>query len=263
LQNVPYLSTDELGALRQRERQGPAGQLEIAGQLAHSFGAAVASEIAYQVDPNDKDLALMVKLHPRVADLYLKGVTSLADHTVKLGVDQADNDAIAAQFDPYRAGIPDDMQGAVLNAARNITAGTAKEFGRGQPTGDELTGAFRESIQRAGGMLGSPGEGSATGGFVNWNGRYAWLPPTMRRDDFQKRLSRAGPAEWSKAAGGEPYYMGGDGKLTKMSEGQVKRLGQYQLETVSPGVYRLVGSDGGHVVNKDRQPFQFDVRNLP
>lgn len=263
LETVPYLSNDEIDPLRKREREGPAGQLEIAGQLRHTFGAGIASSIAHQIDPNDKDLALMVGLHPRVAQLYSEGVSALAGKTVKLGADQTDTDAMNAAFQAYSGAIPDaEMQNAVLRAARNITAGVAHEFGGGERSGDDLVNTFKQSIQRAGGMLGSPSEGSATGGFVNWNGRYAWLPQTMSRDDFQHRISRAGRDEWEHAGGGAPYYLGGDGKLAKMSDSQIRNLGQYQLETVSPGVYRLLGPDGGHVADSNRRLWQVDIRSL-
>jgi hypothetical protein len=39
-------------------------------------------------------------------------------------------------------------------------------------------------------------------------------------------------------------------------------LKEYRLETVNPGLYRLVGPDGGHVVDSQGQPFQFDIREL-
>jgi hypothetical protein len=112
------------------------------------------------------------------------------------------------------------------------------------------------------GMVGSTNEGSATGGFANWNGHYAWLPPSMSRVDFQRRLSRAGEADWVKAGGGAPFYQGSDGKLAKMSDKQIAHFGEYELETVNPGLYRLVGPDGGHVVDEHGRPWQFDIREL-
>jgi hypothetical protein len=267
LQNVPYLNNDELKVFSDRVKQGPAGQLEASAQLRQMFGGQVATSIVKQIDPNNKDLQLMVGLHPRVSELYKRGVEALRDKTVHLGSNdqaegQADNQALTDIFGAYQDAIPVDMRGAVLNAARNITAGTAAEFGRTNPTGDELSNAFRSAVQRAGGMVGSAGQGSATGGFVKWYGTYAWLPQDMSRDDFQRRMSRAGKADWIKAAGSEPFYMGGDGKRAAMSDAQIRHLPEYRLETVSPGIYRFAGPDGGHVVDKNGQPWQFDIRNL-
>jgi hypothetical protein len=267
LQNVPYLSNDEQKVFADRIKQGPAGQLEATASLRQAFGGTVATAIVKQIDPNNKDLQLMVGLHPRVSELYKRGVEALSNKTVHLGSSdqaegQADAQALNDIFETYKSAIPVDMQGAVLNAARNITAGTAAEFGRSSPTGDELANAFRSSIQRAGGMLGSPGEGSAKGGFVKWYGSYAWLPQDMSRDDFQRRMSRAGKADWIKAAGSEPFYLGSDGKRTPLNDAMIRHLPEYRLETVSPGLYRLTGPDGGHVVTKAGQPWQFDIRNL-
>jgi hypothetical protein len=74
---VPYLSVDEMKSLRDRTAQGPAGQLEVAAQVRNTFGIAAASEIVHQVDPSDKDLEIMVGLHPRMAELYKRGVDAL------------------------------------------------------------------------------------------------------------------------------------------------------------------------------------------
>jgi hypothetical protein len=267
LQNVPYLSPDEQKVFSDRIKQGPAGQLDATAALRQTFGGNIATAIVKQIDPTNKDIQLMVGLHPRVAEIYKRGVEALKDKTVHLGANdqsqgQADAQALTDIFETYKSGIPVDMQGAVLNAARNITAGTAAEFGKSNPSGDELANAFRSAVQRAGGMLGSPGQGSATGGFVKWYGSYAWLPQDMSRDDFQRRMSRAGPADWTKAAGAAPYYSLPDGKRVAMSESMIRHLPEYRLETVSPGVYRLTGPDGGHVVTKDNRPWQFDIRNL-
>lgn len=267
LQNVPYLSNDEIKSFSDRIKQGPAGQLDATAALRQTFGGTIATSIVKQIDPSNKDLQLMVGLHPRVAELYKRGVEAQRDKTVHLGsseqdAGQADQQALTDIFETYRSAIPVDMQGAVLNAARNITAGTAAEFGRSNPTGDELANAFRQSVQRAGGMMGSPSQGNATGGFVNWRGSYAWLPQDMSRDDFQRRMSRAGKVDWTKAAGSAPFYLGADGKRTELNDQMIRHLPEYRLETVSPGIYRMTGPDGGHVVDKNGRPWQFDIRNL-
>jgi hypothetical protein len=99
----------------------------------------------------------------------------------------------------YANAVPPDVRPALFDAARNIAAGWMNEQGKTEPTAD-FAEVMRQAVHRAGGMLGSAGEGSATGGFVRWNGRYAWLPPEMSRTDFQSRISRASPREWVNAA---------------------------------------------------------------
>jgi hypothetical protein len=268
LVNVPYLSNDEAKIFTDRIKQGPAGQLEASATLRNAFGGTIATSIVKQLAPGNKDLELMVGLHPRVAELYRRGVAALEGKTVHLGSTQdqatgmADQQAMKDAFAAYAEAIPVDMQPALLRAAQNITAGVAAEWGRREPTGDELASTFRASMQRAGGMLGSAGQGSATGGFANWEGHYVWLPQNMSRADFQTRMSRAGKADWIKAGGGAPHYLGSDGKLTPLSDSQIAQLAHYRLQTINPGVFQLIGADGGHVVTKDGTPFQFDIRNL-
>jgi hypothetical protein len=268
LVNVPYLSNDEAKIFTDGIRQGPAGQIAASATLRAAFGGTIATAIVKQLAPGNKDLELMVGLHPRVAELYKRGVAALEGKTVQLGSSdqtegQADKQALADTFGAYAEAIPVDMQPALRRAAENITAGVSAEWGQHAPSGEQLTGAFAQSMQRAGGMLGSPSQNSATGGFAKWEGHYVWLPQTMSRSDFQTRMSRAGKADWIKAAGGAPHYLGTNGKVTPLSDRQIEQLPHYRLETVNPGVYRLVGPDGGHVVMKDgRTPFQFDIRQL-
>jgi hypothetical protein len=266
LQDVPYLSPDEIKDFRDRSAQGPTGQLEVAAQARSLFGIAAATEIVRQVDPNNRDMQIMVSLPTRMAELYRRGVEALKANTVKLGADgedsQADVQGMRDTFAEFMPAIPVDLQPAVLNAARAMTAGRMAETGHNQLTGAELTGAFRNYIHRAGGMVGSVDEGSATGGFARVNGRYAWLPPSMSRAELGRRLARADDGAWIKAGGSPPYYLGSDGKLAKMNDKQIAHLREYQLETINPGLYRLVGPDGGHVVDQHGQPWQFDIRNL-
>jgi hypothetical protein len=267
LVNVPYLNPDETKTLRDEATTGPTGQLSVAAQLHGTFGVAIGGEIARQIDPNNKDLQLMVGLHPTMGATYRRGVEALKAGTVKLGADgldsQADAERLRSAFADYMPAIPVDMQPAVLNAAKAIEAGIAAEHGRNQLTGDELETFFRAAVQRAGGRSGVVTDYNAPGGFALWNGRYAWLPQTVSSNDFIRKISRAGDAAWLKAGGGAPYYLGTDGKLAKMSDKQIAHFKEYGLETVNPGLYRLVGPDGGHVVDAKGQPWQFDIRQLP
>jgi hypothetical protein len=262
LADPPYLSVDEIKLFQDRAAQGPAGQLEVASTMRRTFGIAVASQIVRQIDPQNRDMALMVGLPTRVGELYKRGVEAQKAGSVKLGAGDEDQQMIRDTFAEYMRGIPTDLQPAVLNAAKAITAGMAAEFGNTNPSGEELQEAFRAAVQRAGGRGGKVNDWNAPGGFAEYNGRYAWLPPTMSSNEFIRTMSRADGQAWARAAGSDPYYQGSDGRLTKMSDAQVARLKDYRLETVNPGEYRLIGPDGGHVVGKDGKPFQFDVRKL-
>jgi hypothetical protein len=263
LVNVPYLNNDEVKDLRDRAGQGTAGRLQVASEIRGLVGAGSAgSAIARQVDPN-KSLQLMVGLAPVFAQQYAVGSEAVKGGTVKFGLEPEDAEAIDQVWQQFQAAVPAEMQPAVKDAARSIAAGMAAQQGKPSLTGDELAEYFRIGLQRAGGLAGTYyGAGNSPGGFASWNGRMTWLPPAMTRSEFQRRLSRAGEAEWSHAAGGAPFYMGGDGKLVKMSKAQIGHLRDYQLETVNPGLYRLVGPDGGHVVDAHGQPWQFDIRQL-
>jgi hypothetical protein len=268
LVNPPLLPNDVLKVYRQSAAQGAGGQLEVAAKMRAWFGSSAAA-VVQQIDPNNQDMQLMVGLHPRIGQLYKEGVAAVQAGSVKLGASPEDEQAMRDVFAKYAPGIPASMQPAVYRAARNITAGIASEFSNSAPTGDVLTSAFDQAMQRAGGRTGAVSDFNAPGGFAEWNGRYAWLPPTVTSNQFIARISRAGPADWAKAAGGEPYYRGPDGKLTKLSESQVAHLKQYPLEIGTdaqgrqiPGVYRMVMPGGGYVGNKDGSPWQFDIRQL-
>lgn len=263
LVNVPYLPPDVMKTFRERAAQGPAGQLETAATMRRWFGVAAATETVRQIDPNDRDMQLMVGLTPQVAEMYRRGAEALKAKTVTLGATPEDNDALAGIWQEYRQAIPVDLQPALLNATRSIAAGQAAQGAMTQPSGDELEDLFRMSIQRAGGLNGSYyHSNNSPGGFVRWRGDLAWLPPTMTRDDFSRRMVRSDKAAWIKAGGGEPYYQGPDGKLVKLNDSQIAHLPEYRLETVNPGVYRLIMPGGGHVGDKDGRPWQFDIRNL-
>jgi hypothetical protein len=274
MENVPYLSNDELKVFTDRAKQGPAGQLDVTAQLRHAFGGTIAASIVKQIDPSNKDLQLMVGMPDRVAQLYKRGVEAITNKTVHLGSNdqaqgQEDAQALEDLFDKFRGAIPVDLQGAVRNAARNVTAGAAAEFGKSNPSGDELLATFNQAMQRAGGRSGVATDWNAPGGFAEHNGRYVWLPQTISSNDFIRRISRADKTTWLKAGGSAPYYQGGDGKRVPMSDAMIRHLREYQLELGAdaqgrqvPGIYSLLGPDGGHVVDKNGRPWQFDIRNL-
>jgi hypothetical protein len=261
----PYLSKDQLQVYRDRANQGPVGQLEVATELKQTWGDAAPS-IVRQIGGEAKaDMTIMLGLNPRMAQVYQRGVEALSKKAVKFN-----DDAARQAFAPYMQAVPADLRPALFDAARNIAAGWMSEQGKAEPTAD-FADVVAKAVHRAGGMLGSWGEGSATGGFANWNGHYAWLPQDMTRRDFQGRISRALPADWSKAAvdaGGSPsssapYHLGPDGKRVAYKPDELARFGKGTLQTVAPGIYRLVDPAGGTVVDQDGRPWQFDVRRLP
>jgi hypothetical protein len=191
LVNPPLLPNDVLKVFRQSAAQGAGGQLEVAAKMRQWFGADAAA-VVQQIDPNNQDMQLMVGLHPRISQIYKEGVQALQAGSVKLGAAPEDEQAMRDVFAKYAPGIPASMQPAVYRAARNITAGIASEFSNSAPTGDVLTSAFDQAMQRAGGRTGTVSDFNAPGGFAEWNGRYAWLPPTVTSNQFISRISRAG-----------------------------------------------------------------------
>jgi hypothetical protein len=277
LVNVPYLSNDEAKIVTDRMKQGPAGQLEVTAALRNAFGGSIATSIVKQLAPGNKDVELMVGLHPRVAELYRNGVSALAGKTVHLGstqdqaTGQADRQAMNDQFNAIADAIPPEMQPAVRAAAENIAAGIAAEKGNHEPTGGDLQIAFYYGLQRALGRLGDVHDFNAKGGGAEINGRYAWLPQNVSSNEALTRIARAGKADWEKAGGGGLYYLGGNGKATPLTDSQLSQLNsKYQLElyidpstrATTPGIYMLVAPGGGHVVAKDGSPWHFDIRNL-
>lgn len=262
----PYLSKAQLQAYRDRAAQGPVAQLEVAQELKSTWGTDAAPSIVRQIGGEPKaDMTIMLGLNPRMAQVYSRGVEALSKKTLKF-----DDDKARGVWADYANAVPPDVRPALFDAARNIAAGWMSEQGKTEPTAD-FPDVFRQAIHRAAGMLGSAGGGSATGGFVNWNGRTAWLPQDMGRDDFQKRMSRASPHDWSSAAVDEagnptnalPHHLGPDGKPVPYKVGEALRFGHGTLQTVAPGIYRLVDPAGGAVVDEHGQPWQFDVRRLP
>jgi hypothetical protein len=262
----PYLNKDQLQVYRDRAAQGPVGQLEVASDLRNTWGMDAAPSIVRQIGGDAKaDMQIMLGLNDRMAQVYRRGAEALAKKSTKL------NDTVARQvWSTFANGVPPDMRPALFDAASNIAAGWMSEQGRTEPTAD-FADVFGKAVHRAAGMLGSWGEGSATGGFARWNGRYAWLPQDMTRTDFQARISRAQPGDWNKAAvdgagnatASAPYHLGPDGKRVAYSADEIRRFGHGTLQTVAPGIYQLVDPAGGLVVDEHGRPWQFDVRRLP
>lgn len=261
LQNVPYLNNDELKALRDRVGQGAAGEVEIAADLRKTFGVGIGTDVAKQLDKGNKNLQLFVGLEPQAAVLVRQGIDALKTNPKLFAAGEGDADRAREVFAEYASGIPQELQGPIAEAAKNITAAAGARVHRASLEGDEFEATYRNAIQRAAGQIGTGPD--RTGGFVNWNGRRAWLPPTMGQAEFQQRLSRAGPENWKHVGASAPYYQGPNGKLTPLSDNQLKQLGRYTLESVSPGIFQPVGPDGGHVVDEHGRPWSFDVRKLP
>jgi hypothetical protein len=156
----PYLSKDQLQVYRDRANQGPVGQLEVASELKAAWGDAAPS-IVRQIGGEPKaDMQIMLGLPERMAQVYRQGREALAKNLVKL-----DDKAARQVWQDYAAAVPADVRPALFDAARNIAAGWMSEQGKTEPTAD-FANVFRQALHRAGGMLGSAGDGSATGGFI-------------------------------------------------------------------------------------------------
>lgn len=261
LQNVPYLNNDELTTMRDRVGQGGAGELEVAAELRRTFGVGVGTDVAKQLDRSNKGLQLYVGLEPQAATLVRQGIDALKENPKLFAGGVGDADRAREIWSDYTPGIPQELQAPIYEAAKNITAAAGSRSHRASLEGDEFEATFRAAIHRAAGQVGLGND--ATGGFVNWMGRRAWLPPSMGQREFQQRFSRAAPNDWKQAAGGSaPYYMGPNGKLVPLTDDQLKQLGRYTLDSVSPGLYQPIGSDGRHLVDEHGRPWTFDVRKL-
>ncbi len=59
-----------------------------------------------------------------------------------------------------------------------------------------------------------------------------------------------------------PYYRDPAGKLHTYGARARQMLNEGELESVSPGIYRVKLKDGGHVVMQNGDYWQFDVRKL-
>lgn len=263
MQQPSYLSPEELRQFREQARD-PAGKIVTAVQLRSMFGVKDGSAIAKQIDPNDRDMQLYVGLPPASAEWVKNGQAAL-NRNPKL-FDQATANQVFAEF---RDAIPDEaMRTAVFNAAKAIVAGAGEQNGVIEWTDNEegFAQSFRSAIHRAAGQVGAGND--RKGGFVNWNGRRAWLPLEIGARDAQTLISRATPEEWARAgadpaAGGSHWYRDPAGKLTRMDAAHVQQFSRYQLGTVRPGVYTLLGPDGAPIVlDRNGRPWTFDIRKL-
>lgn len=257
LATVPYMSPEELRPLRERAEQGAAGQLEVAQQLRRQWGAGAGGEIARQVD-DDKALQLMVGMNSSSANWYGRGV-SARQRNPKL----FDREAALEVFAREAEAIPQDLRTPVFDAAANIAAAITDKAGNAEF--NETT--FKTAISFAMGATGA--QGSLRGGVGEWKERSIWLPPELTQADLERRISRANVKQWVAASvgaagtpnGKAPRYMTAQGKIGGgLTAQQIREL---ELQTVSPGVYRLRGRNGGVLIDSDGAPWQFDVRRLP
>lgn len=259
LPSPPYLSREEMRPLQDRAEQGTAGRLEVARTLRSQFGAGVGAEIARQLDPDNKDMQLMVGLTSSAANWYERGLPA-RQRNPKL----FDRDAALEVFGEMDEAIPQELRTPVFEAAANIAA--AITDGAGNTEFNEST--FRTAVSFAMGATGSAASG-LNGGVGKWRERAIWLPPGMPQAELTRRISRAdGPQivasavdERGQPSGRAPRYAGRDGKPGRAITPREMRA--LELETVSPGVYRLIGPIGGVLVDDRGRPWQFDVRRLP
>jgi hypothetical protein len=262
LEIPPYLDNDQLKGLRDRvTKGGAAGEVDVATEIRSTYkDVRVATAAAKQIDPNNKTLQLLVGLDPQAQAYVRHGMDALHANPKLFAGGQGDDVRARTVFNEYSPGIPQELQGPIGEAAKYITANAGQRVHRPSLEGDEFEATYRNAIQRAAGQIGNGN--NRTGGLVNWNGRRAWLPPTMGQSEFQQRMSRARPADWKAAGAGAPYYMAPNGKLTPLSDSQLARLGQYELESLSPGIYQPV-KDNAHLLDEHGRNWTFDVRKLP
>jgi hypothetical protein len=273
---APFLPNDIKDNLQKRMKDSTTGRLEVAQQLRAWFQGPIASQVADQLAPGDAGMKLMVGFGGRVAQWYQRGAAAIDSKTVHLGstIDQAaaqdDRGAMADMIDAYAAAVPVDMVPAIRDAADKISAGMAFEYHEHELTGDQLKTVYSAALQRAGGRTGRVSDWDAPGGFMLHNGRWAWLPANMSTNQALTRIHRAGKEDWVKAGGGVPHYLGSNGKLAPLTDGQISQLSKSQLELyvdpatnrTVPGIYTLLGADGHPLFGKDRKPFHFDIRTL-
>jgi hypothetical protein len=77
-------------------------------------------------------------------------------------------------------------------------------------------------------------------------------------------LSRAaGDPVLVASKAGPPYYLDGQGRRVRYdAAGTARLLREGTLQSVAPGVFRVMLDDGGHVVTKDGAYWQIDLRKL-
>jgi len=258
LVNPPYMSPEEMRPLKERAEQGAVGQLEVAQQLRNQWGAGIGGELATQLDPGNATLKLMVGLPAQTATWYSRGIEAR-----KVNPKLFDRDAALDVWSEVAEAVPADFRSAVFEAAANVAA--ARLDAHGGDAFDERT--FRSSIDFALGAYGNAQNPS--GGIGEWRGSRVWLPPGIAQGDFERRLTRATGEQIVGAAvdargqpsGRAPRYAGPDGRPGRaLSPAQLREL---ELETVSPGVFRVRGQIGGVLVDDQGRPWQFDVRRIP
>lgn len=246
----------------------PVEQLRAMHQLQSAFGSQTAAAVVENLMPGNKELKFAASLNSRGMELLQRGQVALDSKEITLGEQTGPNVADdKARYEGslkwWMNAIPPDQRAGFLYTAPKVAAGVAAESGSRSPTGDELNSVMANAFQRLGGQLGN--NGNYTGGFTTMNGDKIWLPSTMSRQEFGHRWASAGPDDWVKAAGGEPYYQGPDGKLQPLSPVHMQQLGKYHIVPVTgqggTGIYAL--SDGtGQFRHKDGSPWTFDIRKL-
>lgn len=258
LVSIPYLSTEEMRPLEERLEQGAPGLVEVARTLRTQWGTRAAGQIAQQLQPNDRDLQLMVGLPITTQNLFVRGAEARRGNSSLF-----DRQVAAEVFAEHSSAIPQALRPAVFEAAANISSGLRDNYN--EVDFDEDT--FVRAIEYA--MGGTGPRNDIRGGLGEWQDDPIWLPPDLTQGDFEERLARAtGQAFVEAAVDGQgnphqqaPRYMGADGRPGgPISPEQLRQL---RFETVSPGVYRLVGPIGGALVDADGRQWQFDVRRLP
>lgn len=258
LVNPPFLSREEMRPFEERLEQGPAGELEVAQQLRQQWGVSAATSIARQMDPNNANLRLLVGLPRQTATWYSRGIEARQRNPALF-----DREAALDEFGAIAEAIPADLRTAVFDAAVNITA--ARLDAHNGDAFDERT--FRSSINFALGAVGRAD--NQIGGVGEWADSRVWLPPTVSQQDFERRLTRATGEQIVAAAvdangnpsGRAPRYAGSNGQPGRaLTPSEWRAL---ELETVSPGVFRVRGPIGGVLVDEAGRPWQFDIRRIP
>jgi hypothetical protein len=243
LQNVPYLNNDELKAMRDRVGQGAAGELEVAADLRRTFGVGVGTDVAKQSIGATRTCSSMS------ASSRKRRRSSARASTRSRPIPSCSPAARATPIAPARssricAGDPAGAPRADRRGGEEHHGGRRRAVHRASLEGDEFEATYRNAIQRAAGQVG-------TGQRSHRRLRQLERPPRVASADdgadasFSSASRGRAPENWKQAAGGAPYYQGPNGKLTPLSDDQLKQLGRYTLESVSPGIYQPVGPTAG------------------
>lgn len=258
LVNVPYLSKEEMRPLKTRMGQGAAGMVEVATQLNKQWGVRVAGQIARQLAPGDRTMEILVGLPEVYAVNFQRGAEAL-----KRNENFFDSADANEEFMEVQDAIPAGLRPAVFEVAKNLSAAAHDRAGQNSFDPD----VFRIAIGMA---MGGVGRGSnQRGGLGNWKGGNVWLPRSLSRADFERRMGTAKVEHFTAASVTEsgairkfkPRYMGANGKPGRVVT--TKELRNMELRTVSPGIYQAVGPLGGILVDSKGRPWQFDARKLP